>query len=310
MITALCGGVGGSKLVLGLYRTLPPHSLKVVVNTADDLDFWGLRVSPDLDTVTYTLSGLAQRSAGWGIEGDTFNALDMMERYGAPSWFRVGDRDLATHVFRTARLREGHSLTEVTHQIAQRLGIRADILPMTNQRVATRLQVADEWLDFQDYFVRRRHSDPVEAVRYDGVSDASITRDVVEAIASAQAIVLVNSNPVLSILPILSLPGLREALVASSAPTVAVTPIVGSSAVTGPAGDLMRLIGEPASALGVARAYLGVVDGIVIDRQDENQAPAIEALGMRVLCTNTLMRDQTDRERLAAETLAFADSLR
>jgi LPPG:FO 2-phospho-L-lactate transferase len=310
MITALCGGVGGSKLALGLYRTLPPDSLSVVVNTADDLEYCGLHVSPDLDTVTYTLAGLARRDVGWGIEGDTFAALQMLGSYGAPTWFQVGDRDLATSIYRTMALREGAGLTEVARVIGDRLNVRAHILPMSNDRVATLLLVEGAWLEFQDYFVRRGHRDPVEAVRYAGIEEARTTEEVVAAIREAEAIILVNSNPVLSILPILSVPGVNDELVASPAPRVAVSPIIGRDAVSGPAGELMRLRGYPSNATGVAEVYLGLLDGIVIDRQDEDQAQEIEALGIGVLCTDTLMRDERDRERLAGEALAFARGLR
>jgi LPPG:FO 2-phospho-L-lactate transferase len=310
MITALCGGVGGSKLALGLYRTLPPDGLTVVVNTADDLEFCGLHVSPDLDTVMYTLAGLARTDVGWGIEGDTFRALEMLSRYGVPQWFQVGDLDLATHVFRTGRLGRGESLTEVTRHLVKSLGVRAAVLPMTDDRVATRLLVGGDWIDFQDYFVRLRHAEPVDAVRYDGIEQAAATDRVRAAIGNAEAIVLVNSNPVLSILPILEVPGINDLIATSAALRIAVSPIVGKVAVTGPAGDLMRLIGQPASATGVANAYLGVIDGIVIDDQDADQAAAIESLGLRVLRANTIMRDTADRERLAAETLAFARALR
>jgi LPPG:FO 2-phospho-L-lactate transferase len=310
MITALCGGVGGSKLTLGLYRVLPPDSLTVVVNTADDLDFCGLHVSPDLDTVTYTLAGMARQDVGWGIEGDTFHALDTLARYGAPSWFQVGDRDLATHVFRSEALRRGETLTDVTKAIVRSLRVRAEVLPMTDAPVATRLRTRDEWLDFQEYFVRRRHRDAVDEVRYDGIETAQPTGAVVKAIASAELLVLVNSNPVLSILPILSLPGVRKAVLESRAARVAVSPIVGRHAVTGPAGDLMRLIGCASSATGVAEAYRGLIDGIIIDRRDADQVPEIEALGVEVLCTDTIMSDLADRERLAGQALDFARSLR
>jgi LPPG:FO 2-phospho-L-lactate transferase len=310
MIVALCGGVGGSKLALGLYRTLPPGELTVIVNTADDLEFCGLHVSPDLDTATYTLAGLSRSDVGWGIEGDTSQALEMLARYGAPTWFEVGDRDLATHVIRTQRLRGGDSLTDVTLHIARSLGVRATVLPMTDGSVATRLLAGDEWIDFQDYFVRRRHAVPVSAVRYEGIEGTPATERVRGAIGSAEAIVLVNSNPVLSILPILETPGINDLVASSSAPRVAVSPIVGRDAVSGPAGELMRLIGQPASATGVANTYLGVIDGIVIDRRDADQEAAIEALGLAVVCTDTIMRDIDDRERLAAATLAFANELR
>jgi LPPG:FO 2-phospho-L-lactate transferase len=309
MITALCGGVGGAKLALGLYRTLPPGELTVIVNTADDLDLWGLHISPDLDTVIYTLAGIARRDVGWGIEGDTFEALAMLERYGLPAWFQVGDRDLATDIMRTETLRRGERLTEVAGRMVDALGVSAQILPMTDAPVATKLLVYGEWIHFQEYFVRRRHADPVEEVRYEGVGKAGATEEVLDAIETAEVVVLVNSNPVLSILPILEVSGINEALIASSATTVAVSPIVGGDAVSGPAGDLMRLIEQPATALGVARAYLGIIDGIVIDRQDDGLAGDIGALGLGVRCADTIMRSEDDRIRLAGEVLSFARSL-
>lgn len=308
MITALCGGVGGSKLVLGLYRVLPPDTLTVIVNTADDLTVWGLEVSPDLDTAMYTLSGLAQPDFGWGINNDTFHTLDALDRFGMPTWFRVGDRDLATHIFRTAGLREGKSLSAITAQMARTLDLRARLLPATNDRVATRLQTGERWLDFQEYFVQRRHDDPINAVRYDGVREAHPGPGVIEAIEGARAVILANSNPVLSILPILAVPGVRSAL-QSKHPVVAVSPIVGNDAVTGPAGRLMSVIGKSPTVVGLAEAYRDVIDGLVINEQDANRAEDIEAMGIRVLCTETIMRSLTDRELLARETVAFAESL-
>lgn len=309
MITALCGGVGGSKLVLGMYRVLPSDTLTVIVNTADDLTIWGLAVSPDLDTAMYTLSGLAQPDLGWGVNGDTFNALDALGRYGMPTWFRIGDRDLATHVFRTAELQNGKPLSVVTMAMAEALGIRATLLPATDDPVATRLQTGDQWLDFQEYFVQRRHDDPIDAVRYHGIDKSRPTSGVLEAIQHADAVILVNSNPVLSILPILAVPGIRAALSAKR-PVVAVSPLVGNDSVTGPAGQLMRVIGKPSTVVGLAEAYRDVIDGLVIDEEDANRADEIEALGIHVLCTKTVMRSIADRERLARETLVFAESLK
>lgn len=310
MIVALCGGVGGSKLVAGLYRVVAPDELVVIVNTADDLQVCGLHVSPDVDTVTYTLAGIARRDVGWGIEGDTFNALSMLERLGAPSWFQIGDLDLATDVFRTQAVRQGQPLSDVTRVISRALGVRAEIVPMTDGSVATRLLVKGEWIDFQDYFVRRQHRVEVEDVRYDGVADVVASDHALNRIEAAEVVVIVNSNPVLSILPILAVPGVRDAVRSAAAPRVAVSPIIGSDAVTGPAGDLMRLIDRPSTAAGVADTYLDIIDGIVIDQEDEEWASAIESMGVSVLCTQTLMRTEDDRARLAAETLSFARGIR
>jgi LPPG:FO 2-phospho-L-lactate transferase len=310
VIVALAGGVGAARMLRGLVSVVRPEEVTAVVNTGDDTVMHGLHISPDLDTVTYTLAGLARRDVGWGLEGDTFAALGMLGRYGAPTWFQVGDHDLATHVYRTSLLRAGETLTAVTRRIAECLGVHADVLPMTDGRVSTTLFGDGEWMEFQDYFVRRRQAAAITAIRYDGIREAPTTGEVTEAIEAAEAIVLVNSNPALSILPILATPGINDLLVGVSAPRVAVSPIVGPDAVSGPAGRLMRVLGYEASAVGVAETYLGVIDGIVIDERDANLRARIEALGVGVLCTQTIMRTEEDRERLAGETVSFARTLK
>jgi LPPG:FO 2-phospho-L-lactate transferase len=309
MIALICGGVGGAKIARGLYQSLPPDSLCIVVNTADDTEHWGLHVSPDLDTVTYTLADLAGEQ-GWGIAGDSFTALEMMTGYGAAGWFRIGDRDLATNVYRTMALRDGKSLTEVAAHLTRSLGVCARILPMTNARVSTGVRVAGEWIDFQEYFVHRGHRVPVEAARYVGIDHARATPEVMAALGDAEVILLANSNPVLSILPVLAVAGVRECLQTTNAPRVAISPMLGSGSIAGPAGELMQTIGRSGSSLGVAGAYQGLIDGIVIAADDRDQASAIEEMGIRVLCTDTIMRDDRDKGRLAQETVAFARSLR
>jgi LPPG:FO 2-phospho-L-lactate transferase len=301
--------VGGAKIARGLYRTLPANSLSLIVNTADDTEHWGLHVSPDLDTVTYTLAGMAGER-GWGIRGDSFSSLAMMGQFGAADWFRIGDGDLATDVFRTMCLRGGDTLSNVAAHIASSLGVRARILPMTDARVATQVRTGQEWIDFQEYFVHRGHGVPVDEIRYVGVERAAATPAVLQALSAADVIVLANSNPVLSILPVLSVGGVRSALRETTARRVAVSPMLGTGSIAGPAGDLMHTIGQPPTSLGVARAYHGLIDGIVIAREDADQAPEIEALGIRVLCTDTIMRDDADKERLAGDTVAFAMGLR
>jgi LPPG:FO 2-phospho-L-lactate transferase len=310
MIAAICGGVGGSKLVLGLYRTLPPGDLAVIVNTADDEEVYGLHVSPDLDTVMYTLAGIANEELGWGIQGDTFEAMSMLGQYGEEPWFQVGDRDLATNLWRTQQLRNGAGLSEITAALAAKLGVTAGIYPATDQNVATRLRVSGSWVPFQEYFVKRRHQDAVEDLRFEGAATAEATAEAIESLAEAEVIVLVNSNPALSIVPILSIPAINDSVAGSGAKRVAVSPIVGSDSVTGPAGNLMRLLGYPSTASGVAQTYLGLIDGIVIDTQDQDQASEIEELGIRVCVTNTIMRTLEDRDRLAVETIEFARILR
>lgn len=310
LVTALCGGVGGSKLALGLYRTLPADSLTVIVNTADDLTFCGLHVSPDLDTCMYTLAGLARKDVGWGIEGDTFETLQMLQRYGTPAWFAVGDRDLATDVYRTHALSSGHTLQNVTAEMTDRLGVRARILPMSNDPVATRLLTGNEWIDFQEYFVHRRHAAPVSEVRYEGAEAAQAAAGVTDALLNADVVVVVNSNPVLSILPILAVPGIREALQRSTARKVAVSPLIGNSAVTGPAGELMALRGLPPTAAGVAALYRDLIQGLVIDDLDRDLSAEVQATGLDVHIAQTVMKTVEDREHLAREVVEFACSLR
>lgn len=309
MIVALAGGVGGAKLADGLYRALPPGQLAVIVNTADDFELFGLRISPDADTVMYTLAGLANPETGWGIAGDTFAALDMLGRYGQDRWFWLGDRDLATHILRTQRLREGRTVTEVTGELAGALSITARLLPMADEPVATVVRTPQGDLAFQEYFVRRQQRDDVRGVSFAGIEHARVTEAVREALAQAEAIVFCPSNPLVSIGPILAVPGMRALLAASPAPKVAVSPIVGGRALKGPADRMLAGLGHDVSPLGVAELYRDLIDGLVIDREDAALAPAIEALGPCVLVTETIMRDAADRERLARETLDFARTL-
>ncbi len=308
-VVALAGGVGGAKLAEGLYGVLPPDHLSVVVNTGDDLDLYGLRVCPDLDTVLYTLSGLADPVQGWGIAGDTFATLDLLGRYGVPTWFRLGDRDLATHIRRSELLRGGARLTAVTDGLARALGVRAQLLPMCDEPVVTRVRTPDGVLDFQDYFVRRRHGDPVLGLEFAGIDAARVTDEVRDAVAGATAIVLCPSNPFVSVAPILAVPGLRD-LLRAGAPIVAVSPIVGGQALRGPAADMLAALGHEVSALGVARLYQGLAHGFVLDEEDSALAPAVEALGMRALVTPAVMRDLDDRRRLAAAVLSFVGDAR
>lgn len=309
-VVALAGGVGGAKLADGLYRTLPPDALTVIVNTADDLDMHGLRICPDLDTVLYTLSGLADPAQGWGIAGDTYDTLEQLDRYGAPTWFRLGDRDFATHIRRTALLRDGARLTEVADTLARALDVRARLLPMCDEPVATQVRTPDGVLSFQDYFVRRHHGDTVLGVEFDGIDAACVTDEARGAIMEATAIVFCPSNPFVSVAPILAVPGLRDCLRDAGAPIVAVSPIVGGEALRGPAAAMLRALGHEVSALGVARLYQGLVHGFVLDEADRDFAPAVEVLGMRALVAPTVMRAPEDRRRLAGAVLSFARETR
>lgn len=308
-VCALAGGVGGAKLAVGLQAALPSGDLSIVANTADDFDLWGLRICPDLDTVMYTLANVANEETGWGVEDESFRALAMISAYGENTWFWLGDRDLATHVLRTQRLRAGTRLTEVTARLAAALGVESYLLPMCDEPVATVLKTPEGLLEFQEYFVRRGQRDEVLGVELRGIDNARIPAEVSEEISRAEAIIFCPSNPVVSIGPILAVPGMRELLATSPAPKVAVSPIVGGRALKGPADRMLRSLGHEVSAVGVARMYEGIVDGFVVDRRDGEEEPEISALGMRVLTTDAVMRDEPDRERLAREVLNLCSEL-
>ena len=308
-MVALAGGVGGAKLAAGLQAALLPDNLAVVVNTADDFDLWGLRICPDLDTVMYTLAGVSNPETGWGIEGESFAALGMLARYGEDTWFKLGDRDLATHLLRTARLGAGERLTRITARLTWALGVGSAILPMCDEPVATILETPGGELEFQEYFVRRGQRDEVLGIELRGIEVARPTEVVLEALAAADLVVLCPSNPVVSIGPILAVPGMRQALEASRAPRVAVSPIVGGRALKGPADRMLASLGHEASAAGVAKMYEGLLDGMVVDTVDEEDRPEVEALGMRVLATDAIMHDAPDRARLAREILEFGAGL-
>jgi LPPG:FO 2-phospho-L-lactate transferase len=309
VIVALAGGVGGAKMAQGLQCALSPGDLTVVVNTADDFDLYGLRICPDLDTVMYTLAGIADPGNGWGVAGDSHHALDAIARYGREPWFVLGDRDLATHILRSERLRRGVPLSTVTAELSAALGVPSRIVPMSDNQVATIVVTPQGRLAFQDYFVGRRQSDDVLGVEFAGIDGAYGNAAALTAIAAADAIVIAPSNPIVSIGPIVATPGVGEALAASEAPVVAVSPIVGGQAVKGPAAKMLATMGHEVSALGVARLYDGLIDGMVIDAVDGDLTPAIEALGVAVLVTQTVMGDTDDRLRLADEVLDFAATM-
>jgi LPPG:FO 2-phospho-L-lactate transferase len=308
-VCALAGGVGGAKLSAGLQEVVAPVALTVVVNTADDFDLWGLRICPDLDTVMYTLAGISNPETGWGLAGESFDALGMLARYGEDTWFLLGDRDLATHVLRTARLSAGETLTTVTGALSGSLGVRSAVLPMSDEEVSTVLKTPAGILEFQEYFVRRGQRDEVLGVELRGVGEARPTDAVLEVLAAADVVVFCPSNPIVSVGPILALPGMREALASSSAPKVAVSPIVGGRALKGPADRMMSSLGHEVSAAGVAAIYEGLVDGMVIDRVDVEERAGVEALGMQVLATDSVMRGAQDRARLAREVVEFGAGL-
>jgi LPPG:FO 2-phospho-L-lactate transferase len=316
-VLALAGGVGGAKLALGLYTLTQSASssnqtliknLNIIGNTGDDLELFGVHICPDLDTLLYTLAGLANPKTGWGIEGDTFNTFEMLKRYGQDTWFWLGDRDFATHLLRTQQLRDGIRLTEVIDNLAKGLGVTCRLLPMCDEDVRTLVQTQEAGeLAFQEYFVRRQAKDTVTGLRFSGVEQAQITPEVETAIAEADLIILCPSNPYLSIWPILNVPHLKERLKARGVPIVVVSPIVGGIALKGPAAQIMQTFGgeKAASAPGVARIYAKWATAFVLDQQDEAQAAEIRALGFKTLVTDTIMKTTADKTRLAAEILQY-----
>jgi len=305
MICVLTGGTGGAKFVDGLRQIMPAEEITLVVNTGDDLMWWGLYVSPDIDSITYVLSGMLSRERGWGVKGDTFLCLQAMGQLGEPTWFHTGDRDLAVHILRSRLLAEGKALSEATGVISQKLGVRARILPMSDSRVETRVETPVGELSFEEYFVQRWYQDPVNSVRFAGASDAEPAPGVLEAITSADAVLIAPSNPITSIGPILAVPGIRDALCRARGKIAAVSPIVGSAPVAGPAGILMQAQGLPCSIAGVAKAYADFIDILVCDTRDARAAAELRKSALRVECAQTIMRSPEDKAALARAVLSF-----
>jgi LPPG:FO 2-phospho-L-lactate transferase len=308
VITVLTGGTGGAKFMDGLQHVVPAEELTVIVNTGDDLRWWGLSVSPDLDSIMYVLAGMLSKERGWGVRGDTFHCLQAMGQLGQPIWFHTGDRDLAMHLLRTNLLAEGKTLAEVTEYACKRLGIRARILPMSNDRVETRVMTPIGELSFEEYFVQRWYQDPVHSVRFAGASEATAAPGVLESIREADCILLAPSNPVTSIGPILAIPGVRDALRKTSACIAAVSPIVAGAAVSGPAGILMQAQGLPVSIAGVAATYGDFLDVLIADTRDADSAEEVRRRGFRVHLADTLMRTPGERTSLAKNSLQFLRS--
>ena len=308
-VLAIAGGVGGAKLALGLARALPPEQLTVVVNTGDDETFHGLHVSPDVDSVTYALAGLTNMETGWGVADDSFRVLAALGRLGAETWFGLGDIDLATHIRRTDLLSRDWTLSAVTSELAARLGVAHAVVPMSDDPVRTIAVTADGELGFQDYFVRRACEPPISGVRFDGAETAQPSPGFTASLASADAIVFCPSNPVVSVGPVLSLPGVSAAIRNFRGPRVAVSPLVGGRALRGPAAKMMAELGEPVSSAGIAARYAGLCDALVIDTVDAGEAGAVEACGMHAVVTSTVMQDDEDKERLARELLRLIGSL-
>ncbi len=308
MLVALAGGVGAARFLRGLVRVVSPEAVTVVVNTADDETFHGLRVCPDLDTVTYTLAGAEHPEQGWGLAGETFVTMDALDRYGQDTWFRLGDRDLGTHIYRTERLAAGATLSEVAKEIAAAWGVVPRLMPMTDDRVATRVTVhrgdgAAEVLAMQEWFVRERTEPPVVAVELDGIESARPAPGVLAALEAAETILVCPSNPVISIGPILAVSGIREVMTRRRDRVVGVSPIIAGAPVKGPADRLMGPLGMEVSCVGVARAYAEFCGTLVIDSGDEGRAPEVEAAGVRAVVADTLMTDARVAAALARHTL-------
>ncbi len=308
-VLALSGGIGGAKLALGLYQTMAPNTLTVLANTGDDFDHLGLHISPDVDTLLYTLAGLADTERGWGRAGETWRFMTELRRLGAEDWFSLGDQDLALHVERTRALRAGEGLTSITTRVANRFGIHAQLLPMSDDAVRTQLSTSIGVLDFQRYFVAERTLPTVQHIEYQGAADAAANPKVLALLANEalQAVVICPSNPWLSIAPLLAIPALNSAIAACTAPVIAISPIVGGAAIKGPTAKIMTELGLPVTAAEVARFYGTLLDGYVIDHAD---AALANEIGIPVLTTSTVMRNDDDKQRLAREVLDFAQALR
>ena len=302
-IAALAGGVGGSKLLLGLNRAMDPLQLTIIVNTGDDVVLHGLAISPDLDIVTYTLAGVVNPQTGWGFCDETFHTLDQLALYGRPSWFHLGDRDLATHIHRTAMLREGATLSQVAESIAEAFGLKAKILPMTDQAVPTMIETEQGRFNFQEYLVQKRAEPIIRGISFDGIKSACPAPGVIESLERADGVIICPSNPLISIGPILAVPTLRETLRARRKDVVVVCPIVGGKSLKGPSDRMMSQLGFDVSAFGVARMYQDVCATFIIDPADAGESTRIESLGMKVILCPTVMQALEDKERLARQVL-------
>jgi LPPG:FO 2-phospho-L-lactate transferase len=307
-LTALAGGIGAAKFLLGLAAVMPAEEITIIANTGDDIELYGLRISPDIDTVTYTLAGVINEATGWGIAGDTFQCLEWMARYGEARWFNLGDRDLATHIFRTNKLREGRTLTEVTDHLRRALGVASKILPMTDAYTPTRVITDEGEMHFQQYFVGRRAEPRVKSLRFDNIEAAEAAPGVRDAIREADAIIICPSNPFISIGPILAVPRIRDELQTTRAKVIAITPIIAGRALKGPAADMLRDLGYEVSARAVAAMYQDFCNVFVLDASDAALQPQIEALGLRVVVTDTIMQTLADKQRLARDVLRIVTS--
>mgnify|MGYP000498291008 FL=1 len=299
LVVALAGGVGAAKLLRGLVRIIPPQDLVIVGNTGDDIELYGLHISPDLDIIMYTLAGIVDETKGWGISGDTFNCLDMLSTLGLETWFKLGDRDLAIHILRTKMLKEGMTLSKATAELCKMLEVKAKLVPMSDNPVRTKVLSGTLRLEFQEYFVKRQTKDIVTGVLFEGAEEAKPAPGVIKAISDADRIVMCPSNPVLSISPILSISLIRKELQKTDAYIIGISPIVGGKALKGPADKVMASMGLEVSAYGVAKFYEDLLDHFIIDKMDEQHKRRIEELGMKVTVADTVMKTLEDSIRLA-----------
>ncbi len=305
-ITALAGGVGASKLLLGLYEVMDPNLLTIIVNTGDDIVLHGLKISPDLDIVTYTLAGVVDSKKGWGFRGETFHALKRLATYGRPNWFNLGDRDLATHIHRTAMLVEGKTLSQAAESIRTALGVKSLILPMSDNPIPTIIDSNEGPLHFQEYLVKRRAEPVVRGIRFAGAESAQPAPGVLEAIRDADRIIICPSNPLISIGPILAVPQIRDQLRANKQKVFAVCPIVGGKSLKGPSDKMLAQLGHDSTALGVAKLYADFTNTFVIDPEDKAQAASIAALGMKVVTLPTVMKTRPQKRKLARSLLSLS----
>ncbi|MGD9538814.1 MAG: 2-phospho-L-lactate transferase [Alphaproteobacteria bacterium] len=306
-IVILAGGVGGAKMVQGFAELCAPERLAVIGNVADDWEFHGLWVSPDIDTVTYTLAGLIDEAKGWGVREESFRALDVLKRLGKETWMQLGDQDLGLHIYRTERRRAGERPSLIARDIARKLGVEVPILLPTDDPIHTKVQTPDGWLAFQEYFVRERCSPPVYDVRFDGIESASATPEALAALNAAELIVIAPSNPIVSIGPILAVPGIRRAIERSKALRVAISPIVGGRTIKGPAADMMHTMGHDPSIAGVATLYRGLMDAFVVDERDRDAALPLMQDGLAVWLEQTVMQSRADKQRLAERIMRRAE---
>lgn len=303
-VAVLCGGVGAARLLRGIVRAMEPDGVTALVNVGDDTEMHGLHISPDIDTIIYTLAGAIDPKRGWGLVDETWNAMAQFERYGNPTWFNLGDRDLATHIIRTERLRGGATLSEVTAHLARSWDLGCRVVPVTDDAVRTIVAVTEGEISFQEYFVGRQHSVPITGVRFDGATSAAPAPAVLPALADARRVVIAPSNPVVSVDPVLAVPGVRDAVISRRADTVAVSPIVGGEALKGPAAAMLEALGHEASVVGIARLYAPLAATLVIDEADASLADAVENEGMRCVVTDTIMSDVDRSTALARVVLS------